>query len=110
VLQRDTPSRGRIALFAENGADGQTGSGHDRNLAGEITSFNGTEVAGGNPGTAGGGLGKGSDWDGDDGNPLPQLWDTHVHDVGGLLDATTDKVEISSSDDCVTHVANVIAG
>ena len=107
TLVRNTPSQGWRALFAEIGADGQTGGGHRsfaNSAAGETTKFNGTHVAGGSSN-------KGSDWDGDDGSPLPQLWDTHIHDVRGLLANTTDNVEITPAGaDCLSHVANVIAG
>jgi hypothetical protein len=102
-LARSVPSMGGRALFAEIGADGQTGGGHDGFATGEVTRLNGKDIAGGNSG-------KGSDWDGDDGNPLPQLWDTHVHDVTGILDSTFDKVEVQAGGDCLTHIANVIAG
>jgi len=103
VLERNVRSQGGPALFAEIGADGQTGGGHDGFAAGEVTRLNGVDIAGGKSG-------KGSDWDGDDGNPLPQLWDTHIHDVTGVLGAKSVKVEVEAGSDCLTHIANVIAG
>jgi hypothetical protein len=105
VLQRNIGARHNGALFAEIGADGQTGFGHATFPAaiGEVTRFNGVDIAGGKSG-------KGSDWDGDDGNPLPQLWDTHIHDVDGSPGQTRDKVEVEAGGDCLTHIANVIAG
>jgi hypothetical protein len=107
TLERNIPSAGPIARFAEIGADGQTGQGHrafGATAVGQTTTFNGRDVAGGDSG-------KGSDWDGDDGNPLPQLWDTHIHDVRGLLGDTIDTVAITSQvPDCLSYVASVIAG
>lgn len=52
------------------GADGQRGCGHDNFASNELTYFNSTLIAG--PTVAA------SDWDGDDGLTLPQLWDTHT--------------------------------
>lgn len=103
VLERGIPSQGGAGLFAEIGAGGQTGEGHDGYSSGEVTRLNGEDIAGGNSG-------KGSDWDGDDGNPLPQLWDTHVHDMWDAPGTTQDKVQVVADRDCVTHIANVIAG
>ena len=51
-----------------------------------------------------------SDWNGSDGKPLPQLWDTAGHYIAGLVStaATDIDVEIITGDDCVTTVANLV--
>ena len=51
-----------------------------------------------------------SDWNGSDGKPLPQLWDTAGHDIAGLVSSGANgiDVEIITGDDCVTTVANLV--
>ncbi|GMT41650.1 MAG: hypothetical protein IEMM0002_0061 [bacterium] len=85
-------------LFTMTGADGQRGQGHDNGAANETTFFNGTQIAG--PPVVM------SDWDGTDGIPMPQLWDTHTHPVklaGGL-----ENVVYNAPADCLVPVAFVI--
>ncbi len=47
-----------------------------------------------------------SDWDGSDGWPLVQLWDTHTHNV--KLSGTVSSVRYQASGDCLVPVAFVI--
>ena len=54
-----------------------------------------------------------SDWNGADGAPLPQVWDTHSHDVTGDLATGTNPVQIidpftSPGGDCTIGIANVL--
>ena len=85
--------------FTMVGADGQRGlGGHDNLASNELTFFDGNQIAG--PPVAS------SDWDGSDGWPLPQLWDTHIHNVS--LDGSLSSVRYQSSGDCLVPVAFVI--
>ena len=86
------------ALFTMFGADGQRGSGHNNFVTNERTFFNLGQIAG-NPVTN-------SDWDGSDGWPLPQLWDTHTHLVSLVLNTAT--VQYQAGGDCLVPVAFVI--
>jgi hypothetical protein len=99
-----TPPGTFSSVFTELGADGQIGSGVTAFLgtAEETTSLNSTLVAG--PGSTA----NDSDWNGTDGFPLNQLWDTHSHDVTGLLTAGLNNVEIDAPGDCLVTIANVL--
>lgn len=92
------------SIFTEIGADGQIGSGLAAvaGLSGETTELNTTLIAG--PGSAA----NDSDWNGTDGVPLNQLWDTHSHDVTGLLTPGTNGLTITASGDCLVAIANVL--
>ena len=92
------PSSRRPALFSMLGADGQRGGGHTNTAGNELTFFNGDQIAG-PPVTS-------SDWDGSDGWPLPQLWDTHTHHV--RLDGTIANVRYQGGGDCLVPVAFII--
>lgn len=85
-------------LFTMVGADGQRGTGHDNALSNELTFFNGNQIAG--PPVAS------SDWDGSDGWPLVQLWDTHTHIV--KLQRDSSQVRYQANGDCLVPVAFVI--
>ena len=84
--------------FTMVGADGQRGFGHDNSASNELTFFNASQIAG--PPVAS------SDWDGSDGWPLVQLWDTHTHNV--KLNGAVSKVRYQASGDCLVPVAFVI--
>lgn len=86
------------ALFTSVGADGQRGSGHDNSLSNELTFLDGNQIAG--PAVAA------SDWDGSDGLTLPQLWDTHTHQV--KVDEAVTKLEYKGGGDCLVPVAFVL--
>jgi len=88
------------ALFTMVGADGQLGFGHNTFLSNELTFFNGIRIAG-CPVTN-------SDWDGSDGWPLVQLWDTHTHIVTLNSGTSSSTVEYKAYGDCLVPVAFVI--
>lgn len=88
------------ALFTMVGADGQLGYGHNTFASNELTFFNGNQIAG-PPVTN-------SDWDGSDGWPLVQLWDTHTHIVTLTPGTSISTVEYQSPGDCLVPVAFVI--
>ena len=86
------------ALFSMIGADGQRGAGHDNFAANELTFFNNVQIAGSPIVSA--------DWDGSDGWPLPQLWDTHTHIV--KVAGIQSNVRYQVGGDCLVPVAFVI--
>jgi hypothetical protein len=93
------PGLDGAARFTMVGADGQRGlSGYDNVASNELTFFNGDQIAG--PPVAS------SDWDGSDGWPLVQLWDTHTHEV--KLNGNVSEVRYQASADCLVPVAFVI--
>ena len=87
-------------LFSMGGADGQRGSGHTNFASNETSWFNSVQIAG--PPIAM------SDWDGTDGLPLPQLGDTHTHNV--TLNDHVSKVKYISGGDCLVPTVFVIEG
>jgi hypothetical protein len=99
-----TPPGAYTSIFTELGADGQIGNGLTAEplLADDTTTLGSTLIAG--PGSAI----NDSDWNGTDGVPLNQLWDTHSHDVTGLLVAGLNSVTINSGVDCLVPIANVL--
>ncbi|MDD9970266.1 MAG: hypothetical protein OXR73_28755 [Myxococcales bacterium] len=100
IYMLPSPGIGR-ALFTAFGADGQRGAGHDNDplASNEITLVNASQVAG--PAVAA------SDWDGSDGWPLPQLWDTHTHVVE--IREQVSRVEYNSAGgDCLVPVGFVL--
>lgn len=100
-----TPGAGNT-IFTEIGADGQIGGGYTATIANKPTAINGTIIAGPS------GIDPDSDWNGTDGVPLNQLWDTHTHDITGILSGGTDTVSVTSNCtpncDCLIGVANVL--
>jgi hypothetical protein len=96
-----TPSAGP-SIFTELGGDGQTGFGFTGSATGKKTSLNGTLIVGPS------GVNQDSDWDGTDGTPLNQLWDTHSHDVTSVVATGTNTVSIAAGFDCLITVANVL--
>jgi hypothetical protein len=92
------PNLAATGRFTMVGADGQRGAGHDNGASNELTFFDGNQIAG--PPVAS------SDWDGSAGWPLPQLWDTHTHNV--RLNGGVSSVRYQSSGDCLVPVAFVI--
>lgn len=95
LLHPGLDGRGRFTMA---GADGQRGFGHDNAISNELTFFNGSQIAG--PPVAS------SDWDGSDGWPLVQLWDTHTHNVE--LNGSVSSVRYQASGDCLVPVVFVI--
>jgi hypothetical protein len=102
------PSGSGPSIFTEIGADGQAGDGYDGSDTGKNTYLNSVAIAGpaANPSN---GFDTDGDWDGTDGTPLNQLWDTHAHDVSSVVTGSTNTVSISSAGgDCLITVANVL--
>jgi hypothetical protein len=85
-------------LFTMIGGDGQRGFGHSNFASNELTFFDGTQIAG--PPIAA------SDWDGSDGLTLPQLWDTHTHEV--QITAGVSQVDYVQNFDCLVPVGFVL--
>jgi hypothetical protein len=105
--QVPTPPGVTTSIFTELGADGQVGGSQiglslTPEFAQKTTQLNSIFIAG--PGSA---VNDG-DWNGTDGIPLNQLWDTHSHDVSGLLVAGLNNVTTFADDDCLVAVANVL--
>ena len=92
------PNLAATGRFTMVGADGQRGLGYDNIASNELTFFDGLQIAG--PPVAS------SDWDGSDGWPMPQLWDTHTHNV--KLNGSISSVRYQASGDCLVPVAFVI--
>jgi hypothetical protein len=104
------PSTG-ASIFTEIGADGQIGAGLVAGISlapgdtftGKTTAVNATVIAG--PG----GSDNDSDWNGSDGVPLNQLWDTHSHDISGLLVTGLNNITVDDpGGDCLVAVASVL--
>lgn len=92
-------------LWDNIGADGQHGFSRT-SIAGvsdEVTTIGACTVAG--PGSSY----NDSDWNGNDGNPLPSLWDTTGHDVSGCVVGPIMPVSFAAGADCLTPVANIVA-
>lgn len=89
------------------GADGQVGGGlsNTPSTAGEKTFINTTQIRG--PGAA---LNQDSDWNGTDGEPLNQLWDTHTMLIPRTIPngAISYLVRYTASGDCIVPVVHVL--
>jgi hypothetical protein len=94
-----TPLTG-TGLFTQIGADGQTGSSFSNIITNERDTFNAVILSG--PG----GLYPQSNWDGSNGWPQPQLWDTHTEDVT-FSGGTTNTDVTTVGGDCIAAVAYV---
>jgi hypothetical protein len=95
-----TPFSG-TGLFTQISADGQTGASFSNIATGETDNFNAVLLAG--PG----GQYPQSNWDGSNGWPQPELWDTHTMDVsfsGGAVNTDTTNIPTG---DCIAAVAYV---
>jgi len=118
TLPLSVPAPSSIAnvKFTRFGADGQVGSSTSPSSAADDQTFFGgpsascasanlTQIAG--PGSD---INADSDWNGSDGGPLNQLWDTHTTTVTGLLGsgATNYCVRYVSTGDCLTFIGYVL--
>jgi hypothetical protein len=98
----DLPVGGTLSLWDTIGGDGQTGFGRLASVGGKTTTIDGVPIAG--PGSPY----NDSDWNGSDGRPLPQLWDTHGHQVDLPIGASGSvTVGYTSPGDCLVPVANI---
>lgn len=96
------PAGGTLSLWDTIGGDGQAGASRLATIASETTTIDLVPVAG--PGSPY----NDSNWNGSDGRPLPQLWDTHGHDVGLKIGAAGSvAVNFTSGGDCLVPAANV---
>jgi hypothetical protein len=89
------------------GADGQAGFSlnHYSSVTDESTMINGTQIKGtGSP------LNKDSDWNGYDGEPLNQLWDTHTMEIPYAIPngANYYYVRYRAHGDCIVPVVHVL--
>lgn len=107
-------ARGRrlTQLWTVN-SDGQTGSGLRDYLgsAQEATLVNGAAISGQIPGSPAPVV-LDSDWNGRDGGPVTQLWDTAMHNVSGAVNrlSTSARVEVRQRErpDCLVAVAAML--
>jgi hypothetical protein len=102
------PINGNSALkHTRLGADGQAGFSlsHFNSVTDELTFINGTQIKG-----TGSSLNKDSDWNGYDGEPLNQLWDTHTMNIPYSIPngATYYYVRYKSRGDCIIPVVHVL--
>jgi hypothetical protein len=90
------------ATFTTIGADGQVGSGYSAvyTVTTENTFFQGTQIAGysASPSAF---QDADSDWNGNDGFPLNQLWDSSTHIVPIKPNSTSANVRYTSNGDCL---------
>jgi hypothetical protein len=91
-------------LYTQINADGQTGVSFGNclpdNCTDEIDEFDSTRL------TGPGGQFPQSDWDGSNGWPMPELWDTHTLPVE-LNGTSTNSDTTFVTDDCIAPVAYV---
>lgn len=102
------PIRDNSALkHTRLGADGQAGFGlnHSGSISDEVTYINGTQIKG-----TGSTINKDSDWNGYDGEPLNQLWDTHTMNIPYAIPrgASYYYVRYRSRGDCIIPVVHVL--
>lgn len=92
------------AKFTLVGADGQIGSGLRpmTPTTSEKSFFQGTQIAG--PG----GLNNDSDWNGQDTEPLSQLWDTRTQIVPIEQGSNSAEVRYEAGSDCLVVVAFIL--
>lgn len=96
------------AYFTLIGADGQRGKGHSNIVSNEKSFFNGNQIAGPQSPVV---STTSVDWDGSDGWPLIQLWDTHTHEVrvfGREAKVVYEAYREMKYFDCVVPVAFII--
>jgi hypothetical protein len=97
------------AKFTMVGADGQVGNGVSASYycTLETSFFQGIQIAGppAGTGTPPPGLDVDSDWNGNDVEPLNQLWDTRTHIVPIKRESTSAEVRYNSHGDCLVIVA-----
>jgi hypothetical protein len=118
TLATAAPSPLTFVKFTRFGADGQSGGGTSASplLTNETTFFGGpsaacasatlTQIAG-----DGSLHNRDSDWNGSDGGPVNQLWDTRTDTVTGRLGAAAANycVRYVASGDCITAIGYVLS-
>ena len=105
---------GGLTHWDNIGADGQhtlggpTSRSAVLSMANEMTTINGVPIAG--PGSPY----NDSDWNGNDSNPIPSLWDTTGHEITAATPPGTGLLTVTIGNgglvpfDCLTPVANVL--
>ncbi len=95
------------AKFTMVGADGQVGAGlwAFYSCTSETSFFQGIQIAGPPVGPPPPGLDADSDWNGNDVEPLNQLWDTRTHIVPIKKESDSAEVKYISNGDCLVIVA-----
>jgi hypothetical protein len=107
-----TPSENPVIWSGIN-ADGQVGDSVEAepDAADEQVTINGTQVSG--PSTGPVAWDTDSDFNGNDASPLPQLWDSRMHNITGVSLESPLDISVTSlsgaGNDCVEVVANIIA-
>jgi hypothetical protein len=114
-----TPNPNVDTIWTSINADGQVGTSVSAvdNDYDEQVFINGVQVSGPNAGPNA--HDTDSDFNGNDGNPLPQLWDTRTHDLtgagvpgivqSGQLNVTVSSLSGGPALDCTEVVANVVS-
>ena len=100
------------AKFTLVGADGQVGGGLTTSfpVTAETSFFDGTQIAGPPAGgTPPPSLNANSDWNGEDGHPLNQLWDTRTHIAPIKEGAQSASIRYVSQGDCLVVVAFMLS-
>jgi len=99
-----------FSRFDNISADGQIGASitPQSGVAGETLTLNGVLISGA------GAPNPNSDYDGNTGAPLPQLWDNEAHDITGVPVGSPPSLNVVVSNggalafDCVTTIAHVV--
>ncbi len=98
---------GSVTTMDSFGADGQAGSSRTANnsTSKETMFVNAVQISG-----SGSAYDTDSDWNGNSGDPLPQLWDDTGHTISPAAPAGTSilKVVINNPNDCLIPVGNVV--
>lgn len=108
TLLLPVPTTGGTVLWDNFGSDGQVGASRTANTAAqETTMINQCPIAG--PGI--GAVDSDSDWNGNAGAPLPQLWDDTGHDISCAAPQGTTSLNVlfTSPGDCWNVVGNVVS-
>lgn len=101
----DPVKKAKLTIFGADGQDGG-GSGAVPDADKELLEFNGTIIA----------APPSSPWNGADGQPLPQLWDTHTYNVKNLVAKGSKKITVANagyetqkSYDCMNWIGAIFA-
>lgn len=100
----DPVKKATLTIFGADGQDG-VGGGPIKDIDKEFLEFNGTIIAQPN-----------SPWNGADGQPLPQLWDTHTYNVKSLVAKGSKQVTVANTGyetqdyyDCMNWIGAIFA-
>ena len=99
------PNATSFSRFDNINADGQIGASITPSIAGETLTLNGVLISGA------GAPNPNSDYDGNTGAPLPQLWDNEAHDITGVPVGSPPSLNVvvdGTGGDCLTTIAHVV--